>query len=302
LTCNLSLEHEKSEQTAVINYKNAEERAKMVEAERSFVDNRVKQIISLKKQVCDGSDKGFVVINQKGIDPMALDMLAKEGIMGLRRAKRRNMERLILACGGEQINGFDDLKPQSLGHCDEIYEFTLGEEKYTFIEGVSNPQSVTILIKGPNQHTITQIKDAVRDGLRSVKNALEDKCLVPGAGAFEIAAQNAIVSSSEFQGRLKLGLQVFADALLVIPKTLATNSGFDPQDSIALLQEEYRRGHVVGFNIATGQPMDPQEAGIWDNYRVKRQLLHSSAVLASQLLLVDEVIRAGKPQSKPQES
>ena len=50
-------------------------------------------------QVCTGG-QGFVVINQKGIDPMSLDLLAKEGILGLRRAKRRNMERLSLACGG----------------------------------------------------------------------------------------------------------------------------------------------------------------------------------------------------------
>ncbi len=55
-------------------------------------------------QVCDTPDKSFVVVNQKGIDPMSLDLLAKEGILGLRRAKRRNMERLQLACGGFTIN------------------------------------------------------------------------------------------------------------------------------------------------------------------------------------------------------
>lgn len=49
-----------------------------------------------------------------------------------------------------------------------------GEEKYTFIEKCDNPRSVTLLIRGPNKHTLTQIKDAVRDGLRAVKNAIED--------------------------------------------------------------------------------------------------------------------------------
>lgn len=49
-----------------------------------------------------------------------------------------------------------------------------GEEKYTFIEKCGNPRSVTLLVKGPNKHTLTQIKDAVRDGLRAVKNAIED--------------------------------------------------------------------------------------------------------------------------------
>jgi len=53
----------------------------------------------LPPQMCDGTDKGFVLINQKGIDPLCLDMLAREGILALRRAKKRNMERLSLACG-----------------------------------------------------------------------------------------------------------------------------------------------------------------------------------------------------------
>lgn len=75
-------------------YASPEEREKMVAAERQFIISRVDKIIALKKQVCKpGEGKNFVVINQKGIDPLSLDMLAKEGIMGLRRAKRRNMER-----------------------------------------------------------------------------------------------------------------------------------------------------------------------------------------------------------------
>jgi len=284
----------------VTNYKDAKERAAMVDAERSFVDARVRQIIALKKQVCT-SNQGFLIVNQKGIDPLALDMLAKEDILALRRAKRRNMERLVLATGGLQINALEDMKPDVLGHADDVYEFTLGEDKFTFVEGVTNPQSVTLLLKGSSEESINRMKDGIRDGLRAVKNALDDGCLIPGAGAFEAAAHRAITDALPNYPRLKLGLQVLAEALLIIPKTLAANSGFDPQESTLALQEEIRKGHIVGINVATGGLLDPQENGIWDNYRVKRQILHSSAVLASQLLLVDEVIRAGKSQSKPQE-
>jgi len=274
----------------------------MVEAERVYVDQRVKKIIALKKQVCDKPDKTFIVVNQQGIDPMSLDMFAKEGIMALRRAKRRNMERLTLAAGGIQVNSVEDLIPEVLGFAQTVYEHVVGEEKYTFIEGVNNPLSVSILIKGPNQHTINQIKDAVRDGLRSVKNALEDGFIIPGAGAFEIAAHDALSKyKDEVHGRAKLGVQAFADALLIIPKTLASNSGFDPQDTIISLLEDYLAGHVVGLSLSTGYPIDPTELGIWDNYRVKRQILHSSAVIASQLLLVDEIIRAGKTGGKAEQ-
>ena len=147
-------------------------------------------------------------------------MLAKEGIVALRRAKRRNMERYVietnyhisvfpkeimadslfhanllilflqvfcctftiyasilrlpLAFGGYAVNSFEDLTEDCLGKAGIVYEHVLGDNKYTFVEDTVNPKSVTILVKGPNKHTITMIKDAVRDGLRAVKNAIED--------------------------------------------------------------------------------------------------------------------------------
>lgn len=64
--------------------------------------------------------------------------------------------------------------------------FFQGETKYTFVEDLKNPHSVTILIKGPYKHTLAQTKDAIRDGLRAIKNAIDDGSLVPGAGAFEV--------------------------------------------------------------------------------------------------------------------
>lgn len=72
----------------------------------------------------------------------------------------------------------------------------MGDEKWTFVEGVTNPTSCAILVKGPNDHTIVQIKDAIRDGLRAVKNAIEDGCVIPGGGAFEVAAYNRLMVGS----------------------------------------------------------------------------------------------------------
>lgn len=70
----------------------------------------------------------------------------------------------------------------------KVYEHVLGEDKYTFVEDVRNPTSCTVLIKGPADHTLAQIKDAIRDGLRAVKNTLDDEAMVLGAGAFEVAS------------------------------------------------------------------------------------------------------------------
>ena len=295
LTCNISLEYERSEVNSTFMYADAEQREKMVAAERAYTDETVRKVIALKKEVCDGNDKGFVVITQKGIDPISLDLLCKENIMALRRAKRRNMERLVLACGGQCINSTEELSPEILGHAGEVYEYVLGDDKYTFVEKVENPTSCTILLKGSNDHTIVQLKDAVRDGLRAVKNVLVDKAVIPGAGAFEVALNKHLRENvtKMVEGRAKRGVEAFAEAMLIVPKTLAENSGYDPQDAIIDMQEEHDRGNNVGFDITIGEPFDPTMSGIYDNFLVKQQILHSAPIIATQLLCTDEVLRAG---------
>ncbi|XP_032699161.1 T-complex protein 1 subunit zeta-2 isoform X1 [Lontra canadensis] len=325
LTCNVSLEYEKTEVSSGFFYKTAEEKEKLVKAERKFIEDRVQKIIDLKDRVCAQSNKGFVVINQKGIDPFSLDALAKHGIVALRRAKRRNMERLSLACGGMAVNCLEDLTVDCLGHAGLVHECALGEEKFTFIEACVNPRSVTLLVKGPNKHTLTQIKDAIRDGLRAIKNAIEDGvalvtshifyvfsqngtrevftatgCVVPGAGAVEVAIAEALVNyKHSIKGRARLGVQAFADALLIIPKVLAQNSGFDLQETLVKVQAEHSESkQPVGIDLDTGEPMVAADAGVWDNYCVKKQLLHSCTVIATNILLVDEIMRAGMSSLK----
>jgi len=299
LTLNYDLEYMRSEVNSGFYYNSAEQRENMVAAERKWVDDKTKLVLDLKAKAC-AEGETLVVINQKGIDPLALDMLARNGILALRRAKRRNMERICLACGGEQVNNIDDMDPSMLGYAEEVYEQTLGEETYTFIEGVANPFSCTILIKGSHNHVIGQIKDAVRDGLRAVSNAISDGHLVPGAGGFEVMAHAALIEyRKKVLGRAKLGVQAYADALLIIPKTLAENAGYDAQESMIKLQESHEAGSSkIGFDIDSGEPMDPAVVGIWDNFNVKRQMLDSAAIISAQILLVDEIIRAGKQMKK----
>lgn len=208
MTLNVSLEYEKTEVHSGFFWSNADQREKLVASERAFTDEKVQKIIELKKKLCDGTNKTMVVINQKGIDPASLEIMAREGIIGIRRAKRRNMERLPLACGGRGLNSVDDMCEADLGFAKLVYEVSLGDEKYTFIEGVENPFSCTILIKGPNDYSIAQTKDAIRDGLRAVMNTIGDKAVVPGAGAFETSASCHLIDwmKKNVSGKARLGV------------------------------------------------------------------------------------------------
>lgn len=140
-----------------------------------------------------------------------------------------------------------------------------------------------------------------------------DKSVVPGGGAFQIACA-ARLSSGEFRktvkGKAKWGVTAFADALLVIPKTLAANSGHDIQDScrfltrrlqelhianvfvVAALQDEHAEGNMVGLDLATGEAMDPSQNGVYDSFLVLRNAIASSTGIASNLLLCDEMLKA----------
>jgi len=299
LICNVSLEYEKTELNSGFFYASPEEREKMVQAERRFVQERVEKIIAFKESVVTEDKPGFVVINQKGIDAQALDLLYRAGIVALRRAKRRNMERLSLACGGYAVNSVDDLDADCLGYAGKVYETVLGEDKFTFVEEVSNPFSCSILIKGPNSHTVSQIKDAIRDGLRAVKNAIEDQTALPGGGAVEMALSTKLLEYKKtVKGKVRLGVEAFATALQIVPKTLAANSGFDQTEMIVKLEDAFAENRVCGVDVMTGEVMDPVVEGVLDNYRVKKMLCTSATVIATNVLLVDEMLRAGKNLGK----
>ena len=301
MTLNVSLEYEKSEVNAGFFYATAEERQRLVAAERKYTDDKVRRIIAFKHEMeaKEGKPVNLVIVNQKGIDPVSLDLLQKANIVGIRRAKRRNMERLVRACGGYAVNSVDSLEPGCLGYARSVYEHTLGDDKYTFIEGCRHPTSCTILVRGPNDHSIRQIQDAVHDGLRAVANLIEDRCIVPGAGAFELAAHLHLHQyKQQVAGRAKIGVQAFADAMLVIPKVLCANSGLDAQGTLIELLDVCQKGVRVGVDVETGKAMIPEKVGVWDNYRVKKQFLHLGSLIAIKLLLVDEVMRAGRVSKK----
>merc|ERR1711998_763165 len=137
--------YEKTEVSAGFAYSSAEQRDKLVESERKSTDEKVKKILELKREVCTPENKKtFVIINQKGIDPPSLDMLAKEGIIALRRAKRRNMERVTLSCGGVALNSVEDMTESDLGYAQTVYEQVLGDDIsrryiiFTHVRRISN--------------------------------------------------------------------------------------------------------------------------------------------------------------------
>lgn len=310
LVLNVSLEYEKSEVFSSFIYSTAEERDKLAKSERKFTDDKVEKIIELKRTLIEkkfketGEKYNFAIFNQKGIDPISLDLLAKENIMALRRIKRRNLERITLCCGGNPCNNVYDLIEEDVGFAGLVYEMCLNDEKYTFIEEVKEPKSCTILIQAPNDYSIKQIKDAVRDGLRSVKNAIEDNCVISGAGTFEVMGYCKLKEEEKkVQGKQRYAFDIYANALLNVPKVLLENSGVDIHETLYQVIDKNSENpkSPYGVNIEDGSPSQAHLLGIYDNYCVKKQILSIATTIAQQILLVDEIIRAGKSIGRPDE-
>jgi len=192
----------------------------------------------------------------------------------------------------------ESLSEEDLGFAGLVYEHVMGDDKFTFVENCKNPSSCTILIKGAHDHIIKQIKEATRDGLRAVLNGINDKSVLPGAGAFEIAMyRNLMDFSNDVEGKTKIGVRVFADAILQIPRLLAGNAGLDVDDVTMRVVDAQRKRNpgepLVGFDLETGKLIDPVTQGIVDNLIVKRHMFTAVATIATQLLMVDEILKAG---------
>ena len=277
LLCNINLEYERPTTNSTINYDSIEDREKISLNERELIDKRVKNIIQLKRSVCMGKNRGFVLINQKGIDPISLDLLSKEGILGIRRAKRKNLERIALLCNCIPINSIHNLNSNVLGFSGIVYEQIIGEEKYTFFENVSNPFSGTIIVKGRSSFIRKQIETSIYNAIKTLKLGIQDRGFLRGAGGIELMLQQHLLTfSTKIPGKKKYGVRAVANAIASIPKTLFENSGLKIDNlskCIKVYQEELIMKNTINL----------------DSYSTKKHIFTTVCFLLIQLLLIDDI-------------
>jgi len=296
LAINVSLELEHSAVSTFAPVANADQKEKFKIAERRFVDDKVRSIISLKDTV----GGGFLVVNGKGIDGPALEILSRAGISALRRVSGKVMNRLIHACGCRIVNCVDDLSLDVLGYAGVVREETYKKDKYIFIDDVKNPKAVTLIIGGTNDLGMSLTEEAVKDGLRSLKNAFDDGKVLPGGGATEIALAHKLLEyKRRADPQYRIGIEVFANSLLELPRTLCKNSGYDHATLVPEMQGQYEDNEIAGLDVESGIVVNTGEFGIYDNYCVKKGIFQNAPIVASQLLLVDQIIESAKEKKKP---
>jgi thermosome len=235
-----------------------------------------------------------VLICQKGIDDLAQHFLAKKGVYAIRRAKKSDMEKLAKATGATIVNTLDDLSKSTVGNAGTVEERKIGEDKFTFVTDCKDAKAVSILLRGGTEHVVAEADRAIEDALSVVAVALEDAKMTPGGGA---AATEIALRLRDFAttvgGREQMAIEAFANAVEVVPRTLAENAGLDEIDVLLALRRAHKRGKSShGINVYNGKVEDMFENNVIEPLRVGTQEIKAATEASVMILRIDDVIAA----------
>ena len=233
-----------------------------------------------------------VLICQKGVDDIAQHFLAKEGIYTVRRAKKSDMEKLAKATGAKIVANLDGLAEKDLGFAGKVEEKKIGDDKMTFVTECKNPKAVSILIRGTTEHVTDELERALHDALSVVKVAIEDGKMTAGGGATAIAIAMALRDyAPSVGGREQMAIESFADAIEIVPKTLAENAGLDPIDMMLEIRNAHSKGQkYAGINVNEGKVEDMLKKNVVEPIRVSLQEIQAASEAATMILRIDDVI------------
>ncbi len=255
---------------------------------------------TLKEMVeCVVKSGAKVLFCQKGIDDLAQHFLAKSGVLAARRVSKGDLEKLARATGAKIVSNWKELSAEDLGSAGMVREEKVGNENMIFVEKCRNAKAVTLLVRGGTEHVAEEVKRAVTDALGDIAAALRDGYVVAGAGAVEMEIAKGLHRyAATMQGREQLAVKAFAEAIEVIPRTLAENGGLDPIDVLALLRSAHDNGQQdAGVNVFNGEILDAWKSGVIEPLKVKTLALSSAAEVAEMILRIDDVILGGKRNS-----
>jgi len=275
LTTNMSLEYEKPEVNAEFCYSSAQQRDQLASSEREFIAEKARRVAELAVAL-KSEGKSLVMINEKGIDPYSQEILAGAGVLALRRAKRRNLERLINMCGGKLVTQVSQICRESLGFCQKVTVKTINETKYTFVEGTPLKGSCTILLRGDSDYE--RISRSIRGTVTSLSIAIQTKCCIYGGPGLYKAMVNMLRAKMETVHESDtIGYGVIAKAFEQLIKTLLRNDDKDIHESMIRI---FREKDV--------------DKSVVENIKVVNSSIANAVITTISLLMCDEIILAGK--------
>lgn len=286
-----AIEFNKIEKDAEIKITSPDQMQLFVDQEEKMIKAKVDNIVKTGANV---------VFCQKGIDDLAQYYLEKAGIYACRRIKKGDMEKLAKATGAKIVQDDTEIFAEDLGFAEYVEEREIKSSKMTFVIGCKNAKTASLILHGSTSHIVDALKRALNDALRVIAVSLEDGKVVIGGGATEVElALKLRQHAASLKGREQLAVNAFADALEVIPQTLAENAGLDPIDMLVEMRAQHEKGDKkAGINVNTGKIVDMWEEDVIEPLRIKTQAINSATEATVMILRIDDIVASsGKSQA-----
>jgi len=255
-----------------------------------------------------------VILTTKGIDDLCTKYFVEKGAMAVRRCKKEDLKRICKATGATllltlaNLEGEESFDTSFIGHADEVVQERISDEELILIKGCKNPQTASIILRGANSLMLDEMERSIHDALCAVKRTLEANAVVPGGGAVEAALSIYLENFAITLGsREQLAIAQFAEALLVIPKTLAINAALDATDLVAKLRAHHNAAQrdptkknlsSSGLDLVNGKIRNNTEAGVLEPAQGKIKCLQFATEAAITILRIDDLFKLN-PKPEP---
>ncbi|MGQ9722428.1 MAG: thermosome subunit alpha [Candidatus Jordarchaeum sp.] len=266
-----------------------------LEEHKAFLDARrtmVKQIVS--RLVLNGVN---VLFTNKGLDEITEHYLARAGILAVKRVFLQDMNRIAKVTGAQIVSNLfnENLTSDKLGQAQVVEEWRPSKkEDYIIISGCPAYGASSVIIKGGNEYALDEAERSLYDALYVIRNIQEDPRIIMGGGAAEIELSRCLTEYAQtFKGKEQLAIQAYAEALQIVPQTLADNAGLDVTGILAKLKTKHSEGIVgAGVDVNDGKVKDMKQLGIYEPLKVKVHALNAATDVARIVLRIDEIIPA----------
>lgn len=234
-------------------------------------------------------------ILRDAVSDLALDFLAKAKILVIKDVERDDIECLVNALGCAPIASLDHFEVERLGSAKEVCEDVRGDSRVVKFLGVANPAaSSSIILRASNMLTLEEAQRSFRDAICVVRSLIRSPAMLPGGGAAEIHISTHLQEKALALGGLdQICVRAFAEALKVIPYTLAENAGLNPIEIVTQLRNKHLAGHHhAGVNVKKGCCADDMitQLQIVQPLLVTQSALKLATETAVMILKIDDCI------------
>lgn len=217
-----------------------------------------------------------IVLTEKGVSDLAQHYLLKGNVTAIRRVRKSDNNRLARAVGAKIVNRPEELQESDIGTGCGLFEIRqIGDEYWSFFEECKAPKACTIQLRGGSKDILNEIERNLHDALGVCRNIFVKPHVVPGGGATELflSAHLKSVAAEKAGGQLQTPFINIADALEVIPRTLAQNTGANVIRLLTELKakhaEKTEESHFFGVDGNKGEMADMRTIPVWEPLHVK---------------------------------